>query len=321
MTGRLPFHGCSPSETLNNVRRCNNRWESRLAHVSAEGKDFVRSLIVKDPDLRPSAESLINHPWIACHKAQSQAVLQQNIFQRLSNFTGLSRFRRACLSVLASSASQSFVSDLRELFLAMSDTGKGAITLERFTESLESMCQVERSAAVEMFELLDEDGDGKVYYTEFLAATTHDQAQLREDVVRRTFDHFDVEGTGFMSLDNVKRVLGNALNEQDVQDLFCGLCEVHENAPGDLDVSDDSGHGGYSRPLLVKPRPSRLDSDDTWGSDATQTTACSPALAFGVPGDGHKIKRLESDDDAVSVSSTCPTMASPNLPCAVVRSN
>ena len=56
---------------------------------------------------------------------------------------------------------------------------------------------------MEIFRFLDEDGDGKVYFTEFLAAAMHDQARLHADVVRRTFDHFDAEGTGFMNLDNV----------------------------------------------------------------------------------------------------------------------
>lgn len=318
VTGRLPFHGCSPSETLNNVRRCSNRWESRLSHLSAEGKDFVRSLIVKDPRLRPSAESLINHPWIVGHTAQSPAVLQRNLFQSISNFTCLSHFRRACLSVLASSASSSAVSELQELFLALSDTGKGAVTSEKFADCLESMCQVERSASVEIFRLLDEDGDGKVYYTEFLAAAMHDQAHLHADVVRRTFDHFDAEGTGFMNLDNVKRVLGNSLNEQDVQDLFRGLCEVHENATGDPDDSSDSGPGSYIRPAM-KPKPHPLGHDQTSESDETPSGMDSPAM-FGVLHDGYKRtlddgynpKRLERDDDCASVS----TMSSPNLPCA-----
>eukprot|EP00930_Biecheleria_cincta_P020237 TRINITY_DN15263_c0_g1_i1.p1 TRINITY_DN15263_c0_g1~~TRINITY_DN15263_c0_g1_i1.p1 ORF type:complete len:545 (+),score=80.48 TRINITY_DN15263_c0_g1_i1:91-1725(+) len=323
VTGRLPFHGCSPSETLNNVRRCSNRWESRLSHLSTEGKDFVRSLIVKDPLLRPSAESLINHPWIVCNTAQSQAVLERSVFQNISNFTCLSRFRRACLSVLASSASPSSVAELRELFLVLSDAGKGAITLEQFARCLESMCQVERSASVEMLRLLDEDGDGKIYYTEFLAAAMHDQARImRADVVRRTFDHFDAEGTGLMSLDNVKRVLGNSLNEQDVQDLFCGLCEVHEGAADVLDDSHDSSHVGYIQPPM-KSKPSPLDHDQTWESDETPSTVSSPAFTFGVLDDGHKAaldagyksKQLELDDDCASVS----TMSSPNFPFAHAR--
>lgn len=65
LSGLSPFLGNSNIETYDNITSCNYTLdEEQFDNVSSEGKNFVRTLLVLDPALRPTAEECLSHPWI-----------------------------------------------------------------------------------------------------------------------------------------------------------------------------------------------------------------------------------------------------------------
>ncbi|XP_060750061.1 myosin light chain kinase 2, skeletal/cardiac muscle isoform X1 [Tachysurus vachellii] len=65
LSGLSPFLGDDDSETLNNVLTVN--WyfdEETFEHVSAEAKDFVSNLLIKERGGRLSAAQCLKHPWL-----------------------------------------------------------------------------------------------------------------------------------------------------------------------------------------------------------------------------------------------------------------
>jgi serine/threonine protein kinase len=65
--GQLPFPGATTPEVLRNARHSAVKFEDLAAfgHVSLAAKSVIRSLLNPDRRKRPSAESVLHHPWFA----------------------------------------------------------------------------------------------------------------------------------------------------------------------------------------------------------------------------------------------------------------
>eukprot|EP00063_Salmo_salar_P016172 XP_013991007.1 PREDICTED: myosin light chain kinase 2, skeletal/cardiac muscle-like isoform X1 [Salmo salar] len=65
LSGLSPFLGDDESQTLNNVLSANCSFEDEaFEHISAEAKDFISHLLVKERGGRMSALQCLRHPWL-----------------------------------------------------------------------------------------------------------------------------------------------------------------------------------------------------------------------------------------------------------------
>ncbi|XP_032454704.1 tropomyosin 2 isoform X2 [Nasonia vitripennis] len=65
LSGASPFLGEDKQETYANVAACQYQFDDKyFSNVSEFAKDFISSLLVKDPKKRGTAESCLTHPWI-----------------------------------------------------------------------------------------------------------------------------------------------------------------------------------------------------------------------------------------------------------------
>lgn len=71
LTGVSPFLGDSKQETFLNISRMNlNYSEEEFDVVSESAVDFIKALLVKEPEDRATAEECLKHPWLAQGSAQ-----------------------------------------------------------------------------------------------------------------------------------------------------------------------------------------------------------------------------------------------------------
>ena len=64
ISGIPPFDGRDDQETYSDI--LHGRWDFDEFHfrsVSSEAKDFITRCLTQDPDIRPSSEELMSHPW------------------------------------------------------------------------------------------------------------------------------------------------------------------------------------------------------------------------------------------------------------------
>ncbi|XP_014205853.1 death-associated protein kinase 3 [Copidosoma floridanum] len=65
LSGASPFLGDNNQETYANVAACQYQFDEKyFVNVSEYAKDFITTLLVKDPKKRGTAESCLIHPWI-----------------------------------------------------------------------------------------------------------------------------------------------------------------------------------------------------------------------------------------------------------------
>jgi len=60
----------------------------------------------------------------------------------------------------------------------------------------------------EIFSSIDVNRNGRIQYTEFLAATIEAHGRIEEDRIAEAFDRLDSDDTGYISKENLREVLG-----------------------------------------------------------------------------------------------------------------
>ena len=59
-----------------------------------------------------------------------------------------------------------------------------------------------------IFELVDVDKSGEIDFSEFVTATVNRGDLLKEEKLKAAFDLYDKDGSGSISVDEIKQVLG-----------------------------------------------------------------------------------------------------------------
>ena len=78
--------------------------------------------------------------------------------------------------------------------------------------------------------LCDVDGM-EIHYSDFVAAMLQTRVRLHESLVREAFRRFDVEGSGYVSLRNIRQVMGNEFEGAEAEEI---LREVNHAADGKI---------------------------------------------------------------------------------------
>uniref|UniRef100_A0AAF5DMX8 non-specific serine/threonine protein kinase n=1 Tax=Strongyloides stercoralis TaxID=6248 RepID=A0AAF5DMX8_STRER len=69
LSGLSPFGGETDEETLKNVKNCDwNMDDSAFNGISDDGKDFIKRLLISEPEKRMNIHEAIDHPWFGTRK-------------------------------------------------------------------------------------------------------------------------------------------------------------------------------------------------------------------------------------------------------------
>jgi serine/threonine protein kinase len=79
LTGNNLFSSSRVFTTLKKNRRCDfSHLNEDLKMCSYEALDFIKQLLKRNPDERPSAEEALTHPWFSEKKLQIRYLLKCN---------------------------------------------------------------------------------------------------------------------------------------------------------------------------------------------------------------------------------------------------
>ena len=125
------------------------------------------------------------------------------------------------------------VEELREAFNLFDTDGSGTIDPKELKELVLNLgIHAKNQTIFDMISDIDKNGNGQIDFKEFLDVLTYkiSDTKSKEDV-RKVFDLFDDEKTGFITVQNLKRVskeLGETMTEAE-------LMEMIERADSDND--------------------------------------------------------------------------------------
>merc|ERR1719235_2859566 len=73
---------------------------------------------------------------------------------------------------------------------------------------------------MEIFDALDTNHDDEIHYNDFLAAMVSTRIAVHDDLLKQAFRKFDLDNTGYITVDNLKEVLGEHHEGEDVENLL-----------------------------------------------------------------------------------------------------
>lgn len=202
--------------------------EKKWSKVSASSFDFVSKLLQRDPEQRMTAEQALAHPWIRDREQMPSGTdssgLDASVVHSLAAYARASKFRRTCLQVMAWSLSNSEMAEVREAFMELDQDKKGTIQLHELRTVLEDRFDITDEETRKIFAALDASNHEEVKYSEFLAAMMSSRIEIHEDLVRTAFKRFDTDNSGFITVENLRQILGETLESEDQAALI--LAEV-----------------------------------------------------------------------------------------------
>jgi len=219
LTGAPPFFG-TDDEVVAKIRAGTPHWSQRFYSLSSQAQSLVKGMLVADANRRFSARDVLNHPFVSRVSGREEKVLDMDILKSLRRFANASAFRRAVLSLMAWSISNTDRNMLREQFLALDREKRGTITHTELKQVLEDNFDVDSAEIEVLFSCLDTDHDDEIEYSEFLAAALLGRVQVHEDLLRKTFSRFDKHETGMITADDLRSVLGEHFDGAEMEELI-----------------------------------------------------------------------------------------------------
>jgi len=229
LAGYMPFSGSESVRTkdIRGGKLCikPEKWET----VSKQAMNFVLCLMRVNPDKRLSAQQALEHEWISTrHEQKGHAEVDLSVVTAFRSFAHASRFRRCCMEMMAWSLSNEERSQVREYFLELDQNHHGTISISELKTVLEDKFHIHDKEVQEISRTLDTNHDGEIHYSDFLAAMLSTRIRLHDDLLPSTFKRFDTDNSGYITSDNLKEVLGDAFEGEEVGKLVAEADQLQD---------------------------------------------------------------------------------------------
>ena len=213
LSGTLPFPGKNDDEKEARILKGSYPTEGRhWNHVSKEGIDFVRSLLVASPKKRLTCQKAKQHPWIMNRAALSDKPLSEDVAQSLKRYADAHRFEKAIRHQMATNLTSTELHRLRNVFEKLDADGTGTVSVDVLKKVLQDDAADAKTAetlAKLDIAAFDLDGDGQIDWQEFVAGAMEDHEVYNEDNLEKVFAKLDVNGDGTLCQREVAGILGD----------------------------------------------------------------------------------------------------------------
>ena len=225
--GNKPFEGKTPKEMVAKVLVGEFDFQGEIWDAITDlAKSFIIELLALNPRLRPTARQAHEHPWIGeCsrHGAKETVVVDEEFRQRVCEcivrYADNGPFRKLALNVIAKRSTSEEIFELRKIFDAFDKNDTGILTYEQFREALTQTSFADEEVE-KIFRSVDMNRNNVINYTEFLAACLEAQGDLEEYRLAEAFDIMDSDDSGFISRENLRKILGEQCNERFIDALI-----------------------------------------------------------------------------------------------------
>lgn len=255
MSGRMPFSGL---DSTKGYCICAGKYSFKPEHwagVSENAKDFIRALMEVDPNKRLTAQTALEHTWIAQRHSivcgESMTGVDSGVADALYRFGHASKFRRCCMEMVAWSLSNDERAKVRDCFLSMDKNNHGTITLGELKEALSEKLNLPDAEVRTIFAALDSNHDQEIHYSDFLAAMVSTQIDLSDVLMCSAFKKLDTDCSGYITAGNLREIFGDRFEGESVEAMIAEADQLRDRRISyDEFVTYLYGRGAPEEPLM-----------------------------------------------------------------------
>ena len=168
---------------------------------------------------------MLEHPWITkSYKIQTNAQLDREILSSLKGFDQKNLLQKEILFVMARISKENEIQKLKQAFKLIDKDNSGEIEYNCIPLIFERAGITPSSKEIDsLWNSLDFHQDGKINYSEFLAATISSATFCKEEKLWSVFQYFDRDDTGYITSDSVIEALRQSnleVNDKGITELF-----------------------------------------------------------------------------------------------------
>lgn len=237
LNGNPPFDGQNESQIINSIL---NQKLPESRHGSNSAKNFLTQMLNRNSEERPSAFELLFHKFISSN--DNQGNISSNEFTigltDLKNFTAKSKLSQACRAFISHKSSQNN-SDIYKMFQKLDVSKDHRLSKDELMSGFHSCSFFSNYSELEisnLFEELDRNKNGFVDYEEFLSACISQNDLLTKNNLKMAFDYFDTDGSGKLSVDEVRNALITSnIYEKKLSEI---MNKLDENGDGEIEFNE-----------------------------------------------------------------------------------
>lgn len=224
LSNEMPFSGKDPKEVKQQIRTKEIKFEGMAwERISKDAKDFVLSLLQRNPDDRPTAKEALKHKFIQNRSKLSNKSPNPDVVRNIPNsmlhFGESSNLKKIALQIIASRSSSDEIFELRQLFDEYDKSCDGSLSYSDFKDCL-SRLNYSDAELKSIFSQVEVNHTGRILYTEFLACTLEAQGNLAQHKIMDAFRQFDRSSKGFIDKEDLRKVLPKTITDKEIDKIM-----------------------------------------------------------------------------------------------------
>ena len=237
VTGKLPFDGGENDENqilYEHIKNDEyNKEKLNNVECSDDVKDFIDKALQKDIKKRMTVQEALNHPWIKKFNVNSldPSLLNENTIQLLLNFSKKPALQKEIYYFLAKISNENDIAIYKNIFNFFDMNNTGGLSKNDLKEGLEkNKIDIDEDTLDIIFDGLDFHNNGKIYYSEFLAAMVSSKDFNKEEKIISVFNLLkeNEQNNNYItydSLENAAKALNLNINKERIKHCFKRLNE------------------------------------------------------------------------------------------------
>jgi calcium-dependent protein kinase len=215
LSGDPPFNGPNDNAIYNKISKLKFDYpDKKWSKISNEAKDLINHMIAPEKQ-RYNAKQVLSHPWLTnAYKYNLNNLNFDPIF--FKDYAKSTLIKKIALIFIASRLDENEIVNLKNIFAAFDKHKKGQILYEELKQGLVQLksSNINEKQIQDLFKNIDVDKNGKIDYTEFLAATLQKQNYLKIERLYKAFCLFDKDNSGKITKDELMKVLKVDKNQE-----------------------------------------------------------------------------------------------------------
>eukprot|EP01053_Blabericola_migrator_P011547 Blabericola_migrator_1__11546@NODE_68_length_15625_cov_137_110426_g61_i0_p4_GENE_NODE_68_length_15625_cov_137_110426_g61_i0NODE_68_length_15625_cov_137_110426_g61_i0_p4_ORF_typecomplete_len563_score127_98Pkinase/PF00069_25/5_1e83Pkinase_Tyr/PF07714_17/8_7e53EFhand_7/PF13499_6/7_6e03EFhand_7/PF13499_6/3_8e12EFhand_7/PF13499_6/7_1e16EFhand_1/PF00036_32/0_0015EFhand_1/PF00036_32/0_00016EFhand_1/PF00036_32/1_1e05EFhand_1/PF00036_32/8_5e08EFhand_6/PF13405_6/0_00032EFhand_6/PF13405_6/3_9EFhand_6/PF134 len=252
LCGYPPFGGASDQEILKRVEKGKFVFDpAEWGTISSDVKDLIKQMLEYDPARRISAEEALRHKWIRKMADKRDAKVETPVlFNALNNmrkFHASQKLAQAALLFMGSKlTTMDETKELTTIFQKLDTNDDGQLDRKELIEGYTQLMKLKKEEADSLtqddiarevdkiLESVDFDKNGYIEYSEFVTVAMDKKVLLSKGRLQAAFNLFDVDGSGKIAADELRRILHDVDDAQWAQIIG----EVDQNGDGEVDFDE-----------------------------------------------------------------------------------